>query len=90
MSGNIERHKELSKKVLIQTETKHFEQKTPSSIQVVPIQYIQAVSLGAILGCALFVLVWIFAGFSKIAVAAPFLGGISGIVVEMMRKKNRI
>jgi hypothetical protein len=90
MSESIERQRELSKKVLIQNETKLSGQKTPSSVQIVPVQYIQAVSLGAILGCALFVLVWIFAGFSKIAIAAPFLGGISGIVVEMMRKKNKI
>lgn len=90
MSDNIERQKELSKKILAQPETGHFEQKTAPSIQVVPIQYVQSFSLGAILGFALLVLIWIFAGFSKIAVTAPLLGGVCGIVIEMMRKKNKI
>lgn len=89
MSDNIERHKELSKRVLIPNEPKSPEQRASGQIQRTPAQLIQAFSLGAIVGFSLFVVIWIIAGFSKLAVMAPFMGGIFGVVVEMMRQKTK-
>ncbi|MDN3511935.1 MAG: hypothetical protein QY310_06020 [Candidatus Jettenia sp. CY-1] len=89
MSDNIERHKDLSKRVLIPSESKSMEQRVSSQSQKAPAQFIQAFSLGAIAGLSLFVVIWIVAGFSKVAIMAPFMGGIFGIVVEMMKQKTK-
>lgn len=89
MSNIIERHKELSKRVLIPDEPKSPEQKVSSRIQRAPAQFIQPFFLGAILGFFIFVAIWIIAGFSKLAIMLPFAGGIFGIVIEMIRQKNK-
>lgn len=89
MSDIIERHKELGKRVLIPGEPKSPEQKAASRIQLAPAQLIQPFSLGAILGFFIFVALWIIAGFSKLAIMLPFAGGIFGIVIEMIRQKNK-
>lgn len=89
MSDNIERHKDLSKRVLMPNEQKLPEQRASGQIQRAPTQLIQAFFLGAMVGFSLFVVIWIIAGFSKLAIIAPFMGGIFGIVVEMMRQKTK-
>lgn len=88
MSDIIERHKDLSKKVLGKDEQKPAEQKASGRNQFMPTPYIFAFSLGAIVGLSLFVLIWIISGFSKIAVTMPLIGGISGMVIEMIRQRN--
>ena len=89
MSNNIERQKELSRKLLIPGEPKPSGQKASSQIQVAPMQLIHAFSLGAISGLAIFVLLCILGGFSKLAIMLPFVGGILGIAIEMIRRKNK-
>ena len=88
MSDIIERHKELSKRVLIPGEPKSPGQKTSSRIQVAPAQLIQPFSLGAILGFSIFVVIWIISGFSNLAIMLPFVGGIFGIAIKMIKQKK--
>jgi hypothetical protein len=89
MSDNIERHKELSKRVLIPDEPKTPEQKASSRIPLAPIQLLYPFSLGAITGFFIFVAIWIIAGFSKLAVMLPFMGGFSGVAIEIIRRKTK-
>ena len=89
MSDNIERQRELSKMVLIPGEHKPSKQKATSQIQQTPLQLVHTFSLGAILGFAIFVTLWIIIGFSKLAVTLPFVGGCIGVAIEMMRQKNK-
>lgn len=89
MSDNIERQRELSRMVLIPGKPKPSEQKAARQIQRTPQQLIYTFSLGAIFGFAVFVTLWIIAGFSKLAVTLPFVGGCIGVAIEMMRQKNK-
>ena len=88
MSDIIERHKELSKRVLISGEPKSPEQKASNRIQIAPAQLIQPFSLGAILGFFIFVAIWIISGFSKLALMMPFFGGFFGVAIKMVIRKN--
>ena len=89
MSDIFERHKELSKKVLIPGEHKSPKQTTPARIQTTPAQLIYPFSLGAILGFSIFVVIWIISGFSKLAIMLPFVGGMFGIAIKMIWQKIR-
>ena len=89
MSDIIERHKELSRMVLIPGEHKTSRQRTASQMQQQsPPQLLYMFLLGAILGSAIFVTLWVIYGFSKLAVMLPFVGGCIGIVIEIMRHKK--
>lgn len=88
MADNIERQRELSRRVLIPDEPKPLEQKASGCIQLAPLHFIYPFILGAISGFALFVVIWMLTGFSKIAFMLPFVGGFFGIVVEIIRQKN--
>lgn len=88
MSDNIERQNELSKRVLIPGEHKSTEQRTPTRNQLAPAQLIFTFSLGTISGLAVFVLIWTLAGFSKLAIILPFVGGFIGIAIEIIRRKT--
>ncbi|MFN3532545.1 MAG: hypothetical protein ACK41Q_08570 [Candidatus Brocadia sp.] len=90
MSDIMERHKELSKKVLISGESKFPGQKTPNQVQPAPKQLMYVFFLGAIVGFFIFVAIGIIAGFSKkLAIMLPFIGGFSGVAVEMIRRKYK-
>lgn len=89
MSNIIDKHKELSRKVLNPSKLKPSEQKTSGQNQLLPIPFIISFSLGTVLGISLFMLLWILTGFSKVAVIMPFLGGIGGIIVEIIRQRNK-
>lgn len=90
MSDIVERQKELSKKVLIPGESKSSGQNAPGKIQLAPKQFIYVFSLGAIVGFFAFVAIWIIAGFSKLALMLPFIGGFFGAAIEMIRQKNKV
>lgn len=85
----IEKHKELSRRVLNQGKLQPAEQKTPDQNQLQPVQFIVSFSVGAVLGIFFFALLWILTGFLKLAAIMPFLGGIGGIVVEIIRQRNK-
>ena len=89
MSDIIERHKELSRMVLIPGEHKTSQQKTASKIQQAPPQFLYLFLLGAIVGFAIFVTLWVISGFSKLAVTLPFVGGGIGVAIEMLRQKKK-
>ncbi len=90
MSDIIERHKELSKMVLIPGGHKTSAQKTKGQMQQqAPPQFLYLFLLGAIVGSAIFVTLWVISGFSKLAVALPFVGGGIGVAVEMLRQKKK-
>lgn len=89
MSDIIERHKELSKKVLIPGTSKSSGQRTPGQIQLEPKQLMYVFSLGAIVGFFVFVAIWIIAGFSKLAITLPFAGGFFGAAIEIIRRKYK-
>lgn len=88
MSDIIERHKELSRTVLSPDGHKTSQQKMTSQIHRAPSQILYLFFLGAIVGFAIFVTLWVIYGFSKLAVTLPFLGGCIGIAIEMMRQKK--
>lgn len=89
MSENFERHKELSKRVLIPSEPKSFERKVSGGIPLTPVRLLYPFSLGAIVGFFIFVAIWIIAGFSKLALMLPFISGLFGVAVEMIRLRNK-
>jgi hypothetical protein len=89
MSNIIDKHKELSRRVLNPSKVKPSEQKTSGQNQLLPMPFIISFSLGTVLGISLFMLLWILTGFSKVAVIMPFLGGMGGIVVEIIRQRNK-
>lgn len=89
MSEIIERHKELSRKVLAPDEQKSLKQETSRQMKLVPAQILYAFSLGAIVGFSIFVVILIASGFSKFAVMLPFIGGIFGVAVKMIWQKNK-
>lgn len=89
MSENFERHKELSKRVLIPGESKSFERKVSGRIPLTPVKVLYPFSLGAILGFFIFVAIWIIAGFSKSALVLPFIGGFFGVAIEMISRKYK-
>lgn len=89
MPEYFERHKELSKKVLIPDESKSSGQNAPGKIQLTPRQCIYPFSLGAIVGFFLFLTIWIIAGFSKLALMLPFIGGFFSVAIAVVRQKNK-
>ncbi|NUO08301.1 MAG: hypothetical protein HUU08_06400 [Candidatus Brocadia sp.] len=89
MSDNIERQRELSRRVLTSDAPKPLEQKASGRIQLAPLQFIYPFILGAISGLALFALIWILTGFSKLALMLSFVGGPIGIAIEIIRRKNK-
>ncbi|MCF6158336.1 MAG: hypothetical protein E3K32_07155 [wastewater metagenome] len=89
MSDIIERHEELSRRVLNPNKPISSEQKVSSQSKLVPAPFIRAFSLGAILGFSLFILIWILAGFSKAALTIPLIGGACSTGIEVVRQKNK-
>lgn len=89
MVEHFERHKELSKRVLIPDASPSPGQNAPGNIRPAPQQYIYPFSLGAIVGFFLFVTLWIIAGFSKSALMLPFIGGFLSVTIEVIRRKNK-
>ena len=90
MLEHFERHKELSKKVLIPDESKSSAQNARGKIQSTPAQGIYPFSLGAIVGFFLFVTIWIIAGFSKLALTLPFICGFFSVAIAVIRQKNKV
>ncbi|MCF6155295.1 MAG: hypothetical protein E3K36_08585 [Candidatus Brocadia sp.] len=90
MSENFERQKELSKRVLIPGEPKPAARKATGQIQLAPMQLLYIFSFGAIVGFAIFVVIWIIAGFSKWTITLPFIAGFFGVAIEMIRRKYKV
>lgn len=89
MSSDIERQRELSKRVLMQGEPKPAGQRTPRQVQITPKQLAYHFMLGSIVGLSLLVVIWISSGFSKLAIMLPFIGGISSIAIKKVLQKNK-
>ncbi len=90
MLENFERHKELSKKVLIPGESGFPVQKRSNRVRLTPAQLMYAFFLGAIVGFFVFVALWIIAGFSKLPLMLPFIGGFFGVAIEATRRKRKV
>ena len=90
MSDIIERHKDLSRRVLSPNETKPVERQSSPRANEQSMHPLQTCAMGAIVGIAIFVVVWLVSGYSRTALAMPFLGGMVGAGIGVMRRGNKV
>lgn len=89
MSDIIERHRDLSRRVLSPNETRPAAKQAATRTSGQPMHPAQACAMGTIVGLAIFVVIWIVSGYSRTALAMPFLGGVIGAGIGVMRRGNK-
>ncbi len=89
MSDIIERHRDLSRRVLSPNETKPAGRQAAARASGQSMHPAQTCILGTIVGLAIFVVIWMVSGYSRMALTMPFLGGMVGAGIGMMRRGNK-